>query len=153
MHEQTYTYEPIHIVYIFFFFQIQMHGLGLLLMLFDYLYRFAGFQLRNLRIMYAFSIFYAVLHILVVVHSGEPIYPGLDFRNVQSFVLFCVALTILVYSHKVLYLISNWAHISSEWKIVLGVSPELQLLEDLGVDVSRLKSRLWAAECMEEPLW
>eukprot|EP01054_Gregarina_sp_Poly1_P001288 Gregarina_sp_Poly_1__1287@NODE_1314_length_4412_cov_268_398849_g888_i0_p2_GENE_NODE_1314_length_4412_cov_268_398849_g888_i0NODE_1314_length_4412_cov_268_398849_g888_i0_p2_ORF_typecomplete_len398_score33_64Far17a_AIG1/PF04750_14/5_3e02Far17a_AIG1/PF04750_14/8_7e10_NODE_1314_length_4412_cov_268_398849_g888_i01201313 len=102
--------------------EINMHGVGLTLMIFDYLYRFAGFQLRNLKFVYAFAGFYTTIHLFSVWASGEPIYPGMDFTNVYSFVIFLSGLTTVVLTHKVFYLIHNWSRLREEWKTVVGIS-------------------------------
>eukprot|EP01057_Protomagalhaensia_wolfi_P006013 Protomagalhaensia_wolfi_Nauph_80__6012@NODE_81_length_3890_cov_11_914568_g62_i0_p1_GENE_NODE_81_length_3890_cov_11_914568_g62_i0NODE_81_length_3890_cov_11_914568_g62_i0_p1_ORF_typecomplete_len260_score39_75Far17a_AIG1/PF04750_14/7_5e12_NODE_81_length_3890_cov_11_914568_g62_i019402719 len=81
--------------------EINMHGVGLILMIFDYLYRFAGFNLRNLKFVYAFAGFYTAIHLFSVWASGEPIYPGMDFTNTYSFVVFLSGLTTVVMTHKV----------------------------------------------------
>lgn len=102
--------------------EINMHGVGLMLMIFDYLYRFAGFQLRNLKFVYAFAGFYTVIHLFSVWASGEPIYPGMDFTNAYSFVIFLSGLTTVVLTHKIFYLIHNWSRLRHEWKTIVGIS-------------------------------
>eukprot|EP01055_Gregarina_sp_Pseudo9_P000736 Gregarina_sp_Pseudo_9__735@NODE_146_length_3958_cov_19_482266_g134_i0_p2_GENE_NODE_146_length_3958_cov_19_482266_g134_i0NODE_146_length_3958_cov_19_482266_g134_i0_p2_ORF_typecomplete_len415_score67_71Far17a_AIG1/PF04750_14/2e10_NODE_146_length_3958_cov_19_482266_g134_i027133921 len=102
--------------------EINMHGVGLTLMIFDYLYRFAGFQLRNLKFVYAFAGFYTSIHLFSVWASGEPIYPGMDFTNVYSFVIFLSGLTTVVLTHKIFYLIHNWHRLRHEWKTIVGIS-------------------------------
>eukprot|EP01053_Blabericola_migrator_P011259 Blabericola_migrator_1__11258@NODE_662_length_6980_cov_203_907565_g483_i0_p3_GENE_NODE_662_length_6980_cov_203_907565_g483_i0NODE_662_length_6980_cov_203_907565_g483_i0_p3_ORF_typecomplete_len358_score64_36Far17a_AIG1/PF04750_14/1_5e11_NODE_662_length_6980_cov_203_907565_g483_i034404513 len=102
--------------------EVNMHGVGLMLMIFDYLYRFAGFQLRNLRFVYGFAAFYTVIHLASVWLSGEPIYPGMDFTNVYSFVVFLSGLTTVVATHKIFYLMHNWSRLKDEWKTIVGIS-------------------------------
>eukprot|EP01071_Lankesteria_metandrocarpae_P014908 Lankesteria_metandrocarpae@DN9134_c0_g1_i1.p1 len=104
------------------YWEVQVHGLGLVFLILDYLYRTAGFSLKNHRYILAVTIAYSCLHIAVVLHTGTAIYPGLNFNNVYSYVLFVTAVSTIVFAHKIAYLISNWAVFKHEMRQFYDVS-------------------------------
>lgn len=102
--------------------EIQTHGMGLVLMILDYAYRrFHKFSLRNHKWILLFGITYFFCHMVVVISSGEPIYPGINFRDLRSFLISLAAIVVLVFTHKVVYVYSHWTQIKRDAKSVLGI--------------------------------
>eukprot|EP00921_Rhytidocystis_pertsovi_P024456 GHVQ01039303.1.p1 GENE.GHVQ01039303.1~~GHVQ01039303.1.p1 ORF type:complete len:564 (-),score=35.45 GHVQ01039303.1:678-2369(-) len=102
--------------------EMQTHGMGLVLMLLDYAYRkFHRFSLRNHKWILLFGFSYLVCHFFVVILSGEPVYPGIHFRDLRSFLITISALSTLVITHKLVYLYSNWDRIQFEVQSIFRV--------------------------------
>lgn len=101
---------------------IQFHGVGLTLMIVDYFYRFMKFSLRNHKYIMAFGASYACMHIFAVRTTGVPIYPGIHFRDLRSFIIFLSGLTTLVLTHKIAYLITHWNRLKTDFKTTTGLS-------------------------------
>eukprot|EP00922_Rhytidocystis_sp_ex-Travisia-forbesii_P057351 GHVS01084964.1.p1 GENE.GHVS01084964.1~~GHVS01084964.1.p1 ORF type:complete len:617 (+),score=39.37 GHVS01084964.1:409-2259(+) len=144
--------------------ECQTHGMPLVLMMLDYAYRtFHRFSLRNLKWILLFGVTFLFCHMCVVLFSGEPIYPGINFRDVRSFMISLLAICMLVTTHKAVYLYSNWDRIKREVKSLIGllyvivmgmegseVSPLISLWNTLstktnsGVSTGRGKKWWWA---------
>eukprot|EP00922_Rhytidocystis_sp_ex-Travisia-forbesii_P057350 GHVS01084963.1.p1 GENE.GHVS01084963.1~~GHVS01084963.1.p1 ORF type:complete len:590 (+),score=30.52 GHVS01084963.1:410-2179(+) len=102
--------------------ECQTHGMPLVLMMLDYAYRtFHRFSLRNLKWILLFGVTFLFCHMCVVLFSGEPIYPGINFRDIRSFMISLSAICMLVTTHKAVYLCSNWDRLKTEVKSLIGL--------------------------------
>ncbi|KAF8819380.1 hypothetical protein IE077_001091 [Cardiosporidium cionae] len=101
---------------------LQFHGVGLLFILLDYAYRkIYGFSLRNHKYIISFGVTYLTCHIAVVLYSGQPIYPGVHFRDARSFIITLAALSTMVFTHKIVYLYVHWNRIKDECQSIFSI--------------------------------
>lgn len=112
--------------------------MGLVFMVVEYLYRFMRFSLRNHKYVMAFAIVYVTIHLTLVLHSGVPIYPGMHFRDVESVLIFVAALSTIIITHKLFYLISNWRLVKEEFKTSIEVARTIFIRQNsMGLIVPR----------------
>jgi len=115
--------------------------MGLVLMVLDHLYRFMRFSLKNHKYIIGFAVIYVIIHLWVVLHSGVPIYPGMHFKDLESVLIFVAALSTIIITHKVFYLLSNWAHIKKECKTTIEVTRTIFLRQNsMGIIVDKFLS-------------
>eukprot|EP00922_Rhytidocystis_sp_ex-Travisia-forbesii_P057349 GHVS01084962.1.p1 GENE.GHVS01084962.1~~GHVS01084962.1.p1 ORF type:complete len:606 (+),score=34.62 GHVS01084962.1:410-2227(+) len=122
--------------------ECQTHGMPLVLMMLDYAYRtFHRFSLRNMKWVLLFGVTFLFCHMCLVLSSGKPIYPGISFKDIRSFMISLSAICMLVTTHKVVYLFSNWDRIKREVKSLIGLLYVIMMGME-GTEVSPLIS-LW----------